>query len=164
MKIRKKLLGLISGLGVLAAVGMFYAFVPAGFASDSYEAQPQWKNLKVLPQDISKDSLMGLMENYSLSLGVKCSYCHISDKNDPTKMDFASDEKFQKEITRGMMIMTMEINEKYFKPYFPDPKPESVTVTNCVTCHRGTANPREYLSNMKKMFELVQPENTKNNK
>lgn len=123
-----------------------------------YEPQPSWKNLKVLPQDISKDSLFGLMENYSISLGVKCSHCHISRKDDPTKLDFASDAKIEKEITRGMIVMTNEINENYFKPYFPDPKPARVYTADCVMCHRGTANPRKYLSNMEKMYELIKPE------
>src|SRR4051794_23891080 len=36
----------------------------------------KWKNLKVLPQDISEDSLKAVMRFYSSSLGVKCNFCH----------------------------------------------------------------------------------------
>ena len=130
------------------------------FESDTstyYEPQPTWKNLKVLPQNISKDSLFGLMDNYSLSLGVKCSHCHVPQKKDPTKLDFASDEKIEKHIARGMITMTNEINENYFKPHFPDPKPAQVYVADCVMCHRGNPNPKAYLSNMEKMYHQYMP-------
>jgi len=139
-------------LGCLVMIGGLFAFKSYSPEQDMYEPQTQWKNLKVLPQDISKDSLFGLMENYSLALGVNCNHCHIPRKDDPSKLDFVSDEKIEKEIARGMIVMTDEINEKYFKPHFPEPKPEQVLIANCVMCHRGTANPAKYLTNMEKMY------------
>lgn len=141
---------LLAGLLVL----MTTAFKPVG---NEYEPQPKWKNLKVLPNDISKDSLFGLMENYSVALGVKCSHCHVPMKNDPKKLDFAKDEKIEKEIARGMIVMTNDINENYFKPHFPDPKPAHVLVADCVMCHRGNPNPKTYLSNMHKAYEQYKP-------
>lgn len=97
------------------------------------------------------------MKNYENSLGVKCNYCHATSKVDPTKLDFPNDDKIEKEIARGMIKMTNEINENYFKPYFPDPKPEQVHVVNCVLCHRGTSNPEKYLSQMGKMYKTYDP-------
>lgn len=148
---------LSSLLGISVLFGLM-GFNSLNGESAFYEPQPVWKNLKVLPQDISKDSLMGLMDNYSISLGVKCSFCHAPQKDDPSKLDFASDAILAKEITRGMITMTNEINENYFKPHFPDPKPKQVHTLNCVMCHHGTANPREYLSNMDKVYQMYKPE------
>lgn len=131
----------------------FAGFNTATQAESSYSSGPEWENLKVLPQDISKDSLMNLMEGYTTALAVKCNYCHVPRKDNPEKLDFASDDKIEKEIARGMITMTQEINEKYFKPHFPDPKPEKVAVVNCVLCHRGTSNPELYLSKMGSMYK-----------
>lgn len=56
-----------------------------------------------------------------------------------------------------MIAMTNEINEKNFKPFFPDPKPHQVHVVNCVMCHRGNANPEKYLSQMGDMYKTYDP-------
>lgn len=157
MKMKKKLLALFSGLGILILVFGLYAFKANPTIDEGYVPQPPWKNLKVLPKDISKDSLDHLMKGYTLALGVKCNYCHAPSKTDPTKLDFASDAKIEKEIARGMIGMTNEINEKYFQPFFPDPKPKQVHVVNCVLCHRGNANPEKYLSQMGDMYKTYDP-------
>lgn len=73
-------------------------------------------------------------------------------------MDFADDSKIEKEIARGMIKMTDDINENNFKPYFPEPIPEQVHVVNCVMCHRGTVNPEKYLSQMRGMYKTYDPE------
>jgi len=94
--------------------------------SDEYfEFDGQWKNLKVLPQDITKDSLMGLMRGYNAALGVKCNHCHAQDK--------ASDEKHEKDITRHMIKLTNELNAKEFAPIGA----EYAQAIECATCHRG---------------------------
>jgi len=126
------------------------------------ETQTQWKNLKVLPQDISRDSLFFVMETFNASLGVKCSYCHASQKDDSTKLDFSSDEKRHKIIARGMLEMTNDINEKYFLPHMRDPKPKQVTRVHCITCHRGTTNPEAYLQNVGKIIPRLMPKKEKN--
>lgn len=51
------------------------------------------------------------------------------------KGDMASDEKEDKKITRKMMVMANEINEKYFGK-------DSGTV-GCMTCHNGKKNPSD---------------------
>lgn len=157
MNLRKNTASILSAFGFLIILGILLAF-KANPSNEEYIAQPTWKNLKVLPQNISKDSLTHLMENYSISLGVKCNYCHVPSKVKPTELDFASDAKIEKEIARGMIGMTNDINAKYFQPHFPNPKPDQVHVVNCVLCHRGTANPEKYLSQMGEMYKTYDPE------
>ncbi|WP_051285429.1 c-type cytochrome [Aequorivita capsosiphonis] len=157
MKTQKKLITLFSAIGILMMVLGLYAFTTNPIADESYSPQPPWENLKVLPKDISKDSLDHLMKGYTLALGVKCNHCHAPSKTDPTKLDFPSDAKIEKEIARGMITMTDEINEKSFKPYFPKPIPHQVYVVNCVMCHRGNVNPEKYLSQMGDMYKTYDP-------
>lgn len=154
-----KLVSLLYGLGALVVVIGLFSFTAFSEADYSGEYQPVWENLKVLPQDISKDSLMDLMKGYNVALGVKCSHCHIPAKDDPTKMDFADDSKMAKNIARGMIQMTHEINENYFKPYYPDPKPHAVTDVSCVMCHRGTAKPKEYLEGLGFLYPKAEKDN-----
>ncbi|WP_417431661.1 c-type cytochrome [Halpernia sp.] len=122
------------------------------------ETQSEWQNLKVLPQNISKDSLHFVMKTFSASLGVNCAFCHASKTDDPKKLDFASDAKQAKLIARGMLEMTNDINSKYFLPHVPEPKPKQITAVYCITCHRGTPNPTEYLQDVSKMIPKLMPE------
>lgn len=145
---KNKFVSFLFGAGALMAVIGLFSFTEFIETDYSGEYQPAWENLKVLPQNISKDSLMDLMKGYNVALGVKCSHCHVPDKNDPKKMNFADDTKMAKNIARGMIHMTHEINENYFKPYYPDPKPHMVTDVSCVMCHRGTAKPKGYLEGL----------------
>lgn len=156
MKTKNSLFAVFSGVLFLCMIFFLVSFKTSSH-SESYVAKPDWENLKVLPKDISKDSLNQLMKTYSVSLGVKCNHCHIPSKSDPTKLDFASDAKIEKEIARGMIIMTNDLNSKYFQPHFPDPKPKQVHVVNCVMCHRGTPNPEKYLSQMNIMYKTYDP-------
>ena len=98
-----------------------------------------YKNLKVLPKDISKDSLDHVMHNFTASLGVRCNFCHAFNNG---KMDFASDEKEEKEIARYMMNMTTGINKTYFNSE-NSARPDTISVIKCFTCHRGTPHPDE---------------------
>ena len=86
------------------------------------------RNLQVLPKDISKGDLDKIMDTYCESLGVNCSFCHV-------KGNLASDDKEEKIISRKMMVMANEINEKYFGK-------DSGTV-GCMTCHNGKKNPSD---------------------
>lgn len=161
MKVNK-LLSFLYALGAILAISALYSFTTNSITKYNEGYVPKWENLKVLPQDISKDSLDALMKGYNKSLGVKCTHCHIPKEDDPTKLDFASDSKMGKNITRGMIQMTNELNENYFKPYYPDPKPHTVTDVSCVMCHRGTAKPKEYLENLGALFPML--EENKGNK
>lgn len=157
MKKKKNLLSVVYFLCFIAIIGSFYSFTTKAI-SQYNEQKPQWENLKVLPQDISKDSMEQLMKSYSISLGVKCSYCHAPQKDNPQRLDFADDSKMTKDITRGMISMTDEINEKYFQPHYPDPKPHQVYDVSCVTCHRGTAKPKAYLEGIGNLYSKKETE------
>lgn len=100
------------------------------------------KNLKVLPKNSSKEQIDEVMESFKVALGVKCSFCHVSSSSDPSKLDFASDEKIEKEIARSMMKMTEKLNKKYFVH-----KRENglVAKISCQTCHNGQQEPQVLL-------------------
>ena len=158
MSIRKKSISVVLSISFVLLMAAFYGFKSKSFDEERYISISDWKNLKVLPQTISKDSLIHLMEGYTTALSVDCNYCHAPQKENPKKLDFASDDKIEKEIARGMIKMTNDLNSNYFQPYFPDPKPSQVYVVNCVMCHRGAANPEKYLSQMGNMYKTYDPE------
>src|SRR5699024_4836331 len=151
----------ISGLYALAFIGMIgglYAVTTTAISDRLENAQPHWENLKVLPQDISKDSLEHLMKGYAKSLGVRCSFCHAPRKDNPKKLDFPSDKKMHKKIARGMIEMTNAINADYFRPHYPDPKPQQVTDVKCIMCHRGNPNPKRYLKGVQSLYPQADSE------
>ncbi|HRH60925.1 MAG TPA: c-type cytochrome [Chitinophagaceae bacterium] len=99
------------------------------------------QNLKVLPKDISDDSLDAIMDGFKAALGVRCNYCHAPSKDPNQKWpDFASDDKPEKEIARHMMRMTMNINANFFN-FDNSTKPDTIQVVRCYTCHRGIQHP-----------------------
>lgn len=105
-----------------------------------FQQGPGYKNLQVLPKDITHDSLKVLMDEYCDALGVKCGFCHAPQKENPSKLDFASDEKMEKGAARHMIKMTMEINANYFN-WNGSAKPDTIRAVGCITCHRGDAHP-----------------------
>lgn len=118
-----------------------FGFLLAGFVLMSFNnhtkevyfgtSEDGFKNLKVLPQDISKDSLMGLMKGFNQALGVKCNHCHTMDKS--------SDKKHEKEVARHMIKMTNELNTREFAPVGE----KYTNAIECATCHRGSTKPME---------------------
>ena len=108
-----------------------------GFTQD----EPKYKNLKILPKNITKHQLDSVMNHFTASLGVKCNFCHV--RNEETKTwDHASDENKHKLVARNMMKMTKKINDKYFDVVKDknDPLSSKLLVT-CYTCHNGKADP-----------------------
>ncbi|MCZ2099919.1 MAG: c-type cytochrome [Chitinophagales bacterium] len=99
------------------------------------------KNLQVLPKDINQDDLKVIMESFNEALGVKCGFCHVRAA-EGQGMDFSSDEKMSKHIARSMMIMTSEINQKYFDMYPMDNKVKQIS---CMTCHNGKKDAFTYM-------------------
>jgi hypothetical protein len=83
------------------------------FQAFSVMEEPKFQNLKVLPADISEHDLDSVMHHFSQSLGVKCNFCHVFVEAEK-KMNFVSDEKPEKETARYMMLMSIDINKKYF--------------------------------------------------
>jgi hypothetical protein len=100
----------------------------------------QYTNLKVLPKNISSKDLQGIMvDDFQDGLGVTCNFCHANNA-DGHGLDFASDAKPEKEISRAMMRMTLGINKKYFKLKHPLIGSDALVIS-CNTCHKGQAFP-----------------------
>jgi Photosynthetic reaction centre cytochrome C subunit len=100
-----------------------------------------YKNLQVLPKDISKDSLDHVMHNFTQSLGVKCMFCHVHNGNDFRQgWDFASDDKPEKNTARFMLKMTAGINSTYFN-WNNSAQTDTIHAVTCITCHRGIPHP-----------------------
>ena len=102
IKMKKSLLIVF---GCILCVFLFQAFTVTN--------EPQYKNLQILPKDIAEHDLDSVMHHFSQSLGVKCNFCHVRNE-DAKKMDFASDDKPEKNIARKMMLMAIDINKNYF--------------------------------------------------
>jgi hypothetical protein len=82
MRVSKKY-GVIMALGIVVIAGIAAVPAPAN----------EYKNLKVLPKDISTKDLSRIMiDDFEDGLGVSCGFCHAEEK-DSHKLDYASDEK-----------------------------------------------------------------------
>src|SRR6476620_11740875 len=112
MQSNKRKLSLL--LFVFACVFISVAATKPSATATGYVATKDtglFKNLKVLPKDISKEQLDTIMHRFNAALGVRCNFCHAFKDGKP---DFPSDEKKEKDIARYMLHMTSEINMKYF--------------------------------------------------
>lgn len=128
-------------LTVFALVASMIIGTAATMPEKQEEHEP-FKNLKVLPKNISHDDLEKVMHHYNKALGVKCNFCHAKSTEDVGKLNFASDEKEEKNMARSMMKMTTKLNRKNFgtkKEVFN----HAVMEVSCNTCHRGQAHPKD---------------------
>ncbi len=123
-----------------AVVLLLSATVVLGIAASQPPQEQPKRNLKVLPKDISHEDLDKIMHGFNDALGVKCNFCHAGAQVDGRfKMDFASDEKPEKNAARGMWKMTGKINKKFFK--FNSGASDAVPPVTCMTCHNGKPHP-----------------------
>lgn len=100
----------------------------------------RYKNLQVLPKDISESMMKKIMlSEFSDGLGVSCGFCHAPNK-EGDGLDYASDDKSEKQIARQMLRMTLTINHEYFKIDSPVLATPNIVVS-CNTCHRGDSFP-----------------------
>jgi len=100
----------------------------------------RYKNLQVLPKDISAELMNKIMlGEFSDALGVSCGFCHAPNK-EGDGLDYASDAKPEKQIARQMLRMTLAINHDYFKIDSPMVGTPNIVVT-CNTCHKGDTFP-----------------------
>jgi hypothetical protein len=116
------------------------AFVFMGMAASKPGIKRDERNLKVLPKDISNADLDSVMEAYSKHLNVSCDFCHANSKINPNDLDYTSDDKPEKEITRQMMRMTAAINKDFFD-YTIIYKAGETMAVSCFTCHDGFPRP-----------------------
>lgn len=127
-------------LGVFAFIICFMFFGVAAYSPLKEDPGP-WKNLQVLPKDISKDSLDDIMDGFKKALGVKCTFCHVHEGEDfTTGWKWESDDKPEKQTARYMMKMTRGINETYFN-FDSSARADTINVVSCMTCHRGIPHP-----------------------
>lgn len=126
-----------SFLVVLALVGA--VAISSAFTKHS---NPAWKNLKILPQNTTEKQMDSIMHHYSVSLNVGCEFCHVKTVNAGNEeWDMASDKNKHKLKTREMMLMTNEINNKYF-PYGGKAEELTTALTvTCYSCHNGHKEP-----------------------
>jgi tetratricopeptide (TPR) repeat protein len=123
------------------------------------------RNLQVLPRDTSPQDVLAVMQQFTRALGVQCTYCHVQNTPPPLtaeeaeaqaaaapqpgrgrgrgqpgpQMDFASDDKRQKQTARLMLTLVNDINARIAKlPTGTAPR----TTVQCATCHRGIPNPQ----------------------
>ncbi len=119
--------------GIVCLIAGSYAFVTTS-------GQPKYKNLKILPQDITSHQLDSVMHHFTESLNVKCNFCHV--RNEEIKeWDHASDSNKHKLVAREMMKMTNEINDKYFPYSGKAEKLSTILTVTCYTCHNGKKEP-----------------------
>jgi len=129
------------GVALIGAAAMFGVSVAAAqtaapFAQAPF-AVPPYKNLKVLPAELSREQLLPIMKNFTQALGVRCSYCHVGEEGKPlATFDFASDAKPKKAIARKMLRMLTRINREDLG--IQEVKDFKV---RCYTCHRGAVKP-----------------------
>ena len=117
-------------------------FIIGAKTNDAPVVTEDFKNLKVLPKDITKEKLDSVMGNYAVSLGVKCNFCHemAADSIPKKHLDFASDKKEEKNTARDMMRMTTYLNTTYFN-FSHSTQPDTIHTVVCYTCHRGIHEP-----------------------
>ncbi|HEU4470888.1 MAG TPA: c-type cytochrome [Flavisolibacter sp.] len=120
--------------GFALFLGLSLAFT--GYRPDD----PGYRNLQVLPKNISKAQLDSVMRHFTSSLNVKCGFCHV--RNDSTKAwDHASDGNKHKLIARDMMVMTNRINDEYFNYTGAVRDINTNLMVTCYTCHNGSKEP-----------------------
>lgn len=137
LRMKKWHVGAILAVALIVTLG-----ASADYTSNSISKPGEgFKNLKVLPQNISDDALDSVMDEFSISLGVHCNFCHAR-KADTTKrgLDFPSDKKEEKEAARNMYKMTAYLNATYFN-WNNSTRPDTIHYVVCYTCHRGTHEP-----------------------
>jgi tetratricopeptide (TPR) repeat protein len=102
------------------------------------EIPDEFTNLKVFDKDVGKRELVGAMKSYSMSLGVRCEYCHVQEiPGDFDSIAWASDDNPKKDIARGMMAMTAKLNDDLL----PAALGSHTERVSCVCCHRGLSDP-----------------------
>ena len=120
---------IISGFGLMVSVSL-------AFTKDD----PGYKNLQILPKDITKQQMDSVMHHYTEALNVKCNFCHV--RNDSTRTwDFASDDKPHKNKAREMMKLTNKINDDYFDVTGGQRTITTQLMVTCYTCHHGSTDP-----------------------
>ena len=121
-------------------IGGAIAFVIIGIAASKPPAE-KFKNLKVLPKNISEQMMDSVMNEFEKALGVGCDFCHVKPADSTADWDMASDDRPEKSIARKMIKMTNKINKDFFNATTKYGDENAVLEIHCVTCHHGEPHP-----------------------
>jgi len=106
----------------------------------SAQIPTRFENLRVLPKDITRDSLLTVMFGFADGLGVQCGYCHSGgDPRTLIGVQFKADDKPSKVRARAMYSITSQVNALLRADTAGRRLEAAVT---CLTCHRGLPDPR----------------------
>lgn len=136
------------------AVGVGVSAVLLSGVAVFVQAQiPQtFKNLKVLPKDISRGALVNEMREIAGSLGVRCGHCHPGGNPETLEgVDFASDSLETKRVARAMMQMTRAINSSLLPTTGRDTT--RMARVRCITCHHGSRRPETIADTLQRALE-----------
>jgi hypothetical protein len=112
---------------------------PGGGRGPGGPPGPPPKNLQVLPKEMTRQQVTGIMRGFTRGLGVRCPFCHVGEEGaDLSTFDFASDEKPNKKTARLMLQNLMEVNKRLAGV---GDKPPAEPRVSCWTCHRGEQKP-----------------------
>ncbi|HUG40430.1 MAG TPA: c-type cytochrome [Longimicrobiales bacterium] len=109
----------------------------SGIAADPTAAQipTEFRNLQVLPEDISRDSLIQLMRSFSFATGLRCEGCHVMGEDGSFReAQFHLDDKLTKRQARYMLQMVNRLNDEIL-PGLPERDTPALRV-ECKMCHR----------------------------
>jgi hypothetical protein len=127
-------------IGAILSVAIIITLRASSDYTSGLKPKPEdgFKNLTVLPKNINDHALDSIMGEFSISLGVRCGFCHARNA-DTTKrgLDFASDKKEEKEAARNMYKMTAYLNTTFFN-WNNSTRPDTIHAVVCYTCHRGS--------------------------
>ena len=128
----------------------------------SATANSQYKNLKILPKNITHQQMDSVMHHYTASLNVRCTFCHVRNE-EKKEMDWASDANKHKLVTRQMMTMTDEINKKYFNHTGGAITLSSQLPVTCYKCHHGATDPATRAPQQPRPQQRQQQDTTRRN-
>lgn len=142
---------IVFAVSILGCTGTASAPSAAPQMTSQTASPAGFRNLQVLPRDISREQLLTIMRTFTRSLGVKCNHCHVVTATTPKEeLDFPSDAKEEKRVARVMIQMTQQINTEWLERVeqaegeheeeATAAAPEQPRV-GCWTCHRGQPEP-----------------------
>jgi hypothetical protein len=130
------------------------AFVHVLGAAASAQTPPPFENLQFFPKDISRERLTQRMREFSLSLNVRCQYCHVGGDGVTFEgVNFASDDKPAKRSARFMLRLVETLNTTTLAAA-PDRRSPPVTM-DCVHCHRGSAVPTTLATELTRVIDTT---------
>ena len=103
---------------------------------ESVTADSVFKNVNTFTgnQSIKATHFLAVMDYWGEALGVSCNGCHNTN-------DWASDEKNEKNVARGMYNLRQIINKEISINIENEGKIKPLV--NCGTCHRGNKIPQQ---------------------